>query len=155
MTFDWRWWSSAFPCDFSVTLPLRRERIWSRRWQLIDIKAVHKSTEERVVPEKRRGRKKARTLSPPYAPPPASAAAAAELMDYVSTEARGLWRKEFVGKNRADGAAAPPSLAAPLQEVSMSSRCSNSWLTGFDLQDLSRLSLPHFALLWFTSCKNA
>lgn len=52
VTLDWHWWSAVFPYDFSVTLFLHREQIWSQWWQLIDIKAEHKNTEERVVPDK-------------------------------------------------------------------------------------------------------
>lgn len=47
LTFDWRWWEAVILSDFSVTLFLHREQIWSRWWQLIDIKAEHKKHRRR------------------------------------------------------------------------------------------------------------
>lgn len=74
--------------------------------QRANIKAEHKTLEEELFWKKER--------THPY-----------EFMDYVSTKAREetvcrLWRSR-VGKNSANGAAAPPSLAAPLQKVSIAS----------------------------------
>lgn len=111
------WLTLMVGCDplwFFCHLFLHRELIWNQWWHLIDIQPEKTPpTELRVALDK--------SGNPPLHS--TSCISFPEFMDCMSTRAGEdtagrLWRNR-VGKKSANGAAAPPSLAAPLQKVSL------------------------------------
>lgn len=113
---DWHWWSAGFPSDFSVTIfPSAGKQIWSQWWQLAEIKAEHKNAGGRLVPGKKREHVPERLFP---GQPPSLLWTTCSMKAGAETACR-LWRSR-AGKSSANGAAAaaPPSLAAPLRQVS-------------------------------------